>query len=85
MDSFVICTCSLRGMAMVRVLKREEMIENIQLDIECMREEIRIDFLSIALTQKHIRIAESAIEHHKKEGQIDDLLYFCVNGSYPDE
>ncbi len=70
---------------MVRVLTREEMIENIQLDIECMKESIRYDFACIAITQKHIRIAESAIQYHKKEGQIDDLLYFCVNGNYPDE
>ena len=84
MDSFVICTCNLRDLAMVKFTTRE-MIKNIQDDIECMKESIRYDFSCIAITQKHMRIAHNAIAYHEKEQRLDDLVHFCINGTYPDE
>lgn len=69
---------------MVKFTTRE-MIKNIQDDIECMKESIRYDFECIAMTQRHMRIAYNAIDYHKKEQKLDDLVHFCINGSYPDE
>jgi hypothetical protein len=69
---------------MVKFTTRE-MIRNIQDDIECMKESIRYDFACIAITQGHMRIAHNAIAYHEQQQRLDDLVYFCVNGSYPDE
>lgn len=58
----------------------KEMIEDIQADINCMMESIRLDFASIAMYQHHIRLAKSAIEWHKKQSDIDGILELCRSG-----
>ena len=68
----------------MKELTNKEMIVEIEKDIKLMRASIRIDFASIAITQKHMRIAHLAIEYHRKNEKIESLLYFCLNGKYPD-
>jgi hypothetical protein len=55
-------------------------IKEIEKDIAEMKEDIRYNFAVIAMIQKHIRIAESAIEWHKKEDWIEGILKLCRNG-----
>lgn len=55
-------------------------IKEIEEDIAEMKEDIRYSFAVIAMMQKHIRIAESAIEWHKKQAEIDGILELCRSG-----
>lgn len=55
-------------------------IKEIEEDIAEMKEDIRYNFAVIAMIQKHIRIAESAIEWHKKEDWIEGILELCRSG-----
>ena len=55
-------------------------IKQIEEDIAEMREDVRYNFAVIAMIQRHIRIAESAIEWHKKEDWIEGILELCRSG-----
>lgn len=55
-------------------------IKQIEEDIAEMKEDIRYSFAVIAMMQKHIRIAESAIEWHRKEDWIEGILELCRSG-----
>ena len=55
-------------------------IKEIEEDSAEMREDIRYSFAVIAMMQRHIRIAESAIEWHRKEDWIEGILELCRSG-----
>ena len=83
MDRSTICTCSLRGLSMVK-LDRKKIMTNIQSDIDVLQQSLLLDFKMIALTQHQIRHARKAFDTHEREAKLDSLINFCINGKHDD-
>lgn len=51
------------------------------------RYETRIQelFLELSITQSALRATKLIYKVYEEDQRLDSLVYFCVNGEYPDE
>jgi len=42
-------------------------------------------FKDIANTQQFLRSAKLVLKIYEEDYKLDSLVYFCINGKYPDE
>lgn len=66
-------------------MTHKDMIGELEKECDYIQVEIKHDFFMIARRQQWLRSAKNAIEYHKRQSALDNLIYFCNNGVFPDE